>query len=107
MKAFIIVMMFSALFIIQVAQARTVEVEVYGMTCAFCVDSLERKFASMESISEVDVSLKHKKVRLVTDESMPSIATIKQAVLDAGFTPVKVTVQSNLKSNVKSNGQEQ
>ena len=95
MKAFLTVMMFSALLVVQTAQARTVEVEVYGMTCAFCVDSLERKFSSMESISQVDVSLKQKKVRLVTDETMPSIEAIKQAVLDAGFTPVKVTVQSN------------
>ena len=102
MKAFITVIMFSALLvvqatllIVQTVQARTVEVEVYGMTCAFCVDSLERKFANMEFISQVDVSLKHKKVRLVTDETMPSIETIKQAVLDAGFTPMKVTVQSN------------
>ncbi|MBL1418599.1 MAG: heavy-metal-associated domain-containing protein [Moritella sp.] len=97
MKAFLTVIMFSALLIVQSAHARTVEVEVYGMTCAFCVDSLERKFANMESISKVDVSLKHKKVRLVTDETMPSIEAIKQAVLDAGFTPVKVTVQSNSK----------
>lgn len=76
----------------QTAHARTVEIEVYGMTCAFCVDSLERKFNEMESVSKVDISLKLKKVRLETDENLPTLEAIKQQVLDAGFTPTKITV---------------
>lgn len=80
---------------LQATQARTIEIDVYGMTCAFCVDSLERKFGKMKSISKVEVSLKLKKVRLQTDENLPSIDTIKQAVLDAGFTPIKITVLPN------------
>ena len=76
----------------QFAFARNVEVDVYGMTCAFCVYSLERKFGENESITKIDISLKHKKVRLETEGDLPTIETIRQMVLDAGFTPVKVTV---------------
>jgi len=72
--------------------ARTIEIEVFGMTCPFCVDSLERKFAKMDSVSKVQVSLKLKKVRLETADNAPSIDAIKKAIVDAGFTPVKVTV---------------
>lgn len=76
----------------QTAFAKTLEVEVHGMTCAFCVDSLERKLTAMPSVAKVQVSLKANKVRLETDGDTPSIETIRQAILDAGFTPVKVTV---------------
>ncbi len=79
----------------QTAFARTVEVYVHGMTCAFCVDSLERKFGEMESVSKIQVSLKMKKIRLETDENLPSVITIKQTVLDAGFTPTKIEVLSD------------
>jgi copper chaperone CopZ len=77
--------------LIQPALARTLEVEVYGMTCAFCVDSLQRSFNKNEDVVKVDVSLEQKKVRLETKGNLPSVETIRQMVLDAGFTPIKVT----------------
>jgi len=83
--------LFLSILVSQVSNARTVEIDVHGMTCAFCVDSLERKFGKMKSISKVEISLKTKKIRLVTDETLPTIETIKQTVLDTGFTPVKIT----------------
>ncbi|RKZ49055.1 MAG: hypothetical protein DRQ58_03020 [Gammaproteobacteria bacterium] len=100
MKQLFFLVLFSSLLAIQIAHARTVEIDVYGMTCAFCVDSLERKFGKMESISSVEISLKQKKIRLETDENSPSIETLKQTVLDSGFTPVKVTVQPNEKEQI-------
>lgn len=81
--------------ITQAVNARTVEIDVYGMTCAFCVDSLERKFGKMEHVSKVEVSLKNKKIRLETDNTLPTVETIKQTVLDTGFTPVKVKVTND------------
>lgn len=87
--------LFFAALITQVAYARTVEIDVHGMTCAFCVDSLERKFGKMEHISKVEVSLKNKKIRLETDSTLPTIETIKQTVLDTGFTPIKVKVTND------------
>ncbi|QRG81536.1 heavy-metal-associated domain-containing protein (plasmid) [Vibrio diabolicus] len=82
----------------QTAFAKTLEVEVHGMTCAFCGDSLERKLTAMPSVAKVQVSLKANKVRLETDGDTPNIETIRQAILDAGFTPVKVTVINDEKS---------
>ena len=92
MKRLFTVFLFLTVGLAHSVYARTVEIEVYGMTCSFCVDSLERKFSKMESISKVEVSLKLKKIRLETEENLPSLDTIKQAVLDTGFTPVKITV---------------
>jgi copper chaperone CopZ len=75
-----------------ISSARTVEVEVYGMTCAFCVDNLTRKFDKMDSVNKVDISLKLKKIRLETNDNSPTIENINQSIIDAGFTPVKTTV---------------
>jgi len=97
MKQLLLIMMVFMLGWAQTVNARAVEVEVHGMTCSFCVDSLERKFGKMKSISKVEVSLKQKKVRLETEENAPSIETIRKAVLDAGFTPIKVTVKPDAK----------
>jgi len=90
MKYRVIMAAAGAILMTQGALARTVEVEVHGMTCAFCVDSLERKFRKMDSVSDVEISLKLKKIRLQTESSSPSMDTIRKTVLDAGFTPVKV-----------------
>lgn len=82
----------------QTAFTKTLEIEVHGMTCAFCVDGLERKLTAMPSVAKVQVSLKANKVRLETDGDTPSVETIRQAIRDAGFTPVNVTVISDEKS---------
>ncbi len=50
----------STLLLSPLAMARTVEVNVHGMTCSFCVDSLQRKFKKMKAISKIEVSLKQK-----------------------------------------------
>lgn len=94
----LVTILFFTVFITQVANARTVEIDVYGMTCAFCVDSLERKFGKMEHISKIEVSLKNKKIRLETDSALPTVETIKQTVLNTGFTPVKIKVISEGKN---------
>ncbi|MBL1320714.1 MAG: heavy-metal-associated domain-containing protein [Methylophaga sp.] len=92
MKIWLLTILPLILIVSSASYARTVEVEVYGMTCAFCVDNLTRQFNKMESVSKVDVSLKLKKIHLETDEELPTIETINQAIIDAGFTPVKVTI---------------
>ncbi len=75
--------------------ARTLEVDIHGLTCAFCVDSLERAFRKIESVRDIKISLEHKKLRLVTEGDLPDDATIRQTILDAGFTPVRITVLPN------------
>ncbi len=73
--------------------SETLEVDINGMTCAFCVDSLQRKLGKLPEITQVDVSLKNKKVRIDTGDEKADIDAIKQAIIDSGFTPVKVHVK--------------
>ncbi|KGJ99186.1 heavy-metal-associated domain-containing protein [Thalassotalea sp. ND16A] len=92
MKKVLLLPLFTVIFFAQLASAKTIEVDVHGMTCALCVDSLNRTFEKMADVSKVKVSMKMKKVRLETESESPTIEKIKQAILDAGFTPTKVTV---------------
>ena len=71
--------------------AEQIEIDVHGMTCAFCVDSLQRNLGKLPDVESAEVSLKHKKVRIETAGDTVDIKRIKQTVLDSGFTPVKVT----------------
>jgi len=73
--------------------AKNVEIDVFGLTCPFCVDSLTRKFKKMDDVKSVVVSLKLKKVRLETKSDKPDLKALKQAVIDAGFTPVKIVAK--------------
>ncbi len=70
--------------------ADTIEVDVNGFTCAFCVDSLQRQLKKMPDIEQVDVSLKFKKVRIVSRADHINIEKIKEIVINSGFTPVKI-----------------
>ncbi len=93
MRTFIIPLIFLAIWGSAIVQARTIEIDVHGMTCAFCVDTLQRTFTKFKTVSKVEVSLKHKKIRLETEGNLPSVDTLKQTVLDAGFTPLNIAVQ--------------
>jgi copper chaperone CopZ len=71
--------------------AEQIEIDIHGMTCAFCVDSLQRNLGKLSDVKTAEVSLKLKKVRIETRGETTDIERIKQTVLDSGFTPVKVT----------------
>lgn len=63
-------LMLSATIVIQLysvlLHAEQVEIDIHGMTCAFCVDSLQRNLGKLPDIKSVEVSLKLKKVRIET-----------------------------------------
>ena len=71
-----------------------VEIEVTGMTCPFCVYGTEKKLNQLPGVETAEVSLKHKKVRIVM---MPGnnadLVIIRKAIIAAGFTPGKATVR--------------
>lgn len=67
-----------------------IEVDIHGMTCAFCVDALQRSLGKLPDVAKVDVSLKHKMVRIETKVGDTDIDRIRKAILDTGFTPVAV-----------------
>jgi copper chaperone CopZ len=71
--------------------AEQIEIDIHGMTCGFCVDSLQRNLGKLPDVESAEVSLKLKKIRVKTHGEKVDIERIKQTILDTGFTPVKVT----------------
>jgi copper chaperone CopZ len=84
-----------ALALTAVAHADTIEVDVQGLTCAFCVDSLQRQLKKLPGIEQVDVSMKNKKVRIVSSEEHLDFDQIRGIVIDSGFTPVNIRIIEN------------
>lgn len=71
--------------------AEQIEIDIHGMTCAFCVDSLQRNLGKLPDVKSVEVSLKLKKIRIETKSEKADINRIKKTILDTGFTPVTIT----------------
>lgn len=77
------------------ASAETIEVDVQGLTCAFCVDSLQRQLKKRPDIEQVEVSLKTSKVRIVSSKENIDFDEIRRVVIDSGFTPTAIRVVEN------------
>jgi len=71
--------------------ARIVEVDVQGMACAFCVEGLRKTLTALPGVDKATISLKNHLARLELDpQNAPTTEAIKQAIVDAGFTPGNV-----------------
>lgn len=61
------------------------ELQVEGMTCGGCVNSVTRSVRAVDSNAKVDVDLKAKTVRI--DTSVP-LEKVSSAIVDAGYPVV-------------------
>lgn len=66
-------------------------ITVYGMVCAFCSNSLEKKLKKEEAIDQVKVELKNKKVsvRFKKGKSVED-KKLKEIITSSGFKVVKI-----------------
>lgn len=74
----------------QVFAGEVIEVDVHGMTCAFCVDAVQRNLQKLPDVERVELSLKLKKVKIHGKENSLDLDRIRQAIVDSGFTPITV-----------------
>jgi periplasmic mercuric ion binding protein len=72
---------------------QVVEVDVNGMACEFCAYGLQGTLSELDGATEAEVSLGLQLARIVFEDDTPiDEEQIRQAVLDAGFTPTEVRV---------------
>lgn len=62
---------------------------IEGMTCASCVQSIEKSVGKLKGLESVAVNLATEKMNVSYNESLISENDIKQAVNDAGYTATK------------------
>ncbi len=73
------------------ADQTVLEIDINGMTCPFCVYSLEQELGKLSEVKQVLVSLKSNKARLILKEGAHVDSdTLREVVLTAGFTPGEV-----------------
>ena len=73
------------------ADETVLEIDINGMTCPFCVYSLEKELGKLSEVKQVLISLKSNKARLILKEGAHVDSdTLREVVLTAGFTPGEV-----------------
>ena len=73
------------------ADETVLEIDIDGMTCPFCVYSLEKELGKLSEVKQVLISLKSNKARLTLKEGTHIDSdTLQEVVLSAGFTPGEV-----------------
>ena len=73
------------------AEETVLEIDINGMTCPFCVYSLEKELGKLNVVGEVLISLKSSKARVILKEGAHIEShTLQEVVLRAGFTPGEV-----------------
>ncbi len=78
------------LMLVPLVHADTVEVDILGMSCSFCVEGLHDRLTQLPDVTRVDVSLKNKIVRIVSEEESLDMDRVRNAIIEAGFTPAEV-----------------
>lgn len=73
------------------ADETVLEIDIDGMTCPFCVYSLEKELGKLSEVKQVLISLKSNKARLILKEGAHIDSdTLREVVLETGYTPGKV-----------------
>ena len=73
------------------ADETILEIDINGMTCPFCVYSLEKELGKLHEVKQVLISLKSNKARLTLKEGAQIDSdTLQEVVLEAGYTPGEV-----------------
>lgn len=73
------------------ASARTIEMDVNGLVCAFCAQGIEKTLRGFPATADVFVSLENRIVAIELVEGADlDEATLRKAIADAGYTVVAV-----------------
>ncbi|MCE7914733.1 MAG: copper chaperone [Nitrosomonas sp. PRO4] len=67
---------------------QTTTINIVGMTCMGCVNSVKTALKNLPGVTEVEVSLNPPLATIQHDPANTSSDQIKEAILDAGFEVV-------------------
>jgi len=60
--------------------------DVGGMSCSFCAESIEKAYARIDGVEDVDVSLAHEEVLVRYDDGVLNEVEVKDTLRDLGYT---------------------
>lgn len=77
------------------ALINSVEMQVDGMTCPFCVYGIEKKLEALEEVEDASANLKTGTVDINLKENEPiDLERLRKAILEAGFTPGRIKIEA-------------
>lgn len=95
MKKVVIVLLVNLLWLstnVCAAEQDVVDIGVSGLACPFCAYSLEKNLNKLPEVDSAEVNLAKNSARVVIKADHDAdLERIKQAVVDAGFTPGDAT----------------
>ncbi len=90
-KLFIVAVLFFLTASALGADETVLEIDIDGMTCPFCVYSLEKELGKLSEVKQILISLKSNKARLTLKEGAHIDSdTLREVVLEADYTPGEV-----------------
>lgn len=85
------------------ASAKTIEVEVNGLVCAFCAQGIEKTLRRFPAADDVFVSLEHRLVAVaLKDKQSIDEQVLRKAITEAGYTAVSVTYTDTPMAELKA-----
>ncbi len=66
----------------------TLQLNIKGMTCGGCVNSVKGVLQKIPGVSSVDVSLEQNRATVIYNPEQAKVAQFKAAIEDAGFDVV-------------------
>lgn len=76
--------------------ARTIEMDVNGLVCAFCAQGIQKTLKALPSAEAVYVSLENRIVAVqLKDGSDIDDATLRKAITDSGYTVAAIRRTDN------------
>ena len=74
------------------AEHEVVHVSINGLSCPFCAYSVDKSISKLAGVDSVNVDLAENSVDVVMlAEHTADLAAIKEAIVNAGFTPVEAS----------------
>lgn len=91
MNRFKVLLLTLLLGVSSLASAKTIEMDVNGLVCAFCAQGIEKSLKSFPATEAVFVNLEHRIVAVQLKEGADiDDATLRKAITDAGYTIVAI-----------------
>ena len=59
--------------------------DIAGMTCGGCTNSVKRVVSALPGVGEVNVSLEHANAEVEFDPALTNVEAMKNAIISAGF----------------------
>ena len=64
---------------------RSEQINVDGMSCAHCIETIQNTVGKIAGVNQIKVSLENKKVSVDFDEVQTNLEVIKKNIIEAGF----------------------